>query len=116
MSPLQTGTLISGVILVATKAVGTLMEIAAGRELVPSNIGVLITIGATISWVGFFSALNCERLMRRIDQMETRLRSDIPGYGEMCADDARIDIAREHARTNGTPVLATQRGRFRTVD
>ncbi len=116
MSPLQTGTLVSGIIFAATKAACTLMELAAGRDLVPGNIGVLITIGTTVSWIGFFSALNCERVLRRVDQMEADLRRHIPGYGELCAEDARIDLAREHARINGAPPVSLQRGRLMPVD
>ncbi len=116
MSPLQIGTLIGGVLFTATRFVCTMMELAAGHELVPSNISALIAVGTTISWLGFFSALNCERVLNRFNEMEARLHTNIRGYGELCTEDGRIDAAREHARTNGSPVLAGQRARLSPVD
>ncbi len=116
MSPLQTGALISGVIFGATKAVCTLMELAAGHSLVPINVGALITIGTTVSWIGFFSALNCQRVMTRLDNMETRLHQDIPGYGDLRADDSRVDAAREYARIGTSPGVTRQRGYLAPVE
>lgn len=116
MSPLQTGTLISGVVFTATKTMCTVMELVAHRDLVPSNIGVLITMGCTISWIGFFSALNCERILTRLDQRDAALRKDIVGFGELCTEDGRLDAARDYARVAGGPAVMAQRGRLNLVD
>ncbi len=116
MSPLQVGTLISGIAFTATRFVCTMMELAAGRELVPSNISALIAVGTTISWLGFFSALNCERVLNRFNELEARLNKNIRGYGELCTEDGRIDAAREFARGNPSPVLAGQRGYLSSVE
>ncbi len=116
MSPLQVGTLISGVVFTATRFVCTVMELSAHRELVPANINALIAIGTTISWLGFFSALNCGKILNRFDELETGLRKDIRSYGELCTEDGRVDAAREYARSHPSPVLAGQRGYLSSVD
>jgi hypothetical protein len=108
MSPLQIGALVSGIVFGAAKVMVVLMELVAGEILVPVNVGVLITIGTTVSWIAFFSAYNCQRLIGHLDKIEARLHRDIPGYGQLCTEDGRVDAAREYARNLGAP---TQRNR-----
>lgn len=111
MSPLQVGALVSGIIFGAAKVTVAVMETVARTSLVPSNIGAIITIGTTVSWIAFFSAYNCQRLIDHLNKVEAGLRRNIPGYGQLCTEDGRLDAAREYARNHGTPTVTGQRSR-----
>ncbi len=120
MSPLQTTMLGSGLFFAATKLMTSILETVADEDIIGTNFAVMLTILCTISWAGYFAALCRDHVIAsndaRIDRLEATLLKQIPGYGELCTDDGRIDAAREYARTNGSPVLAGQRGRFNVVD
>ncbi len=120
MSPLQTTMLGSGLFFAATKIMTSVLETASGLDIVGTNVAVILTMLCTISWTGYFAALCRDYVVARndarIDRLEAQLLRQIPGYGELCTDDGRIDAAREYARTNGAPILTLQRGSRGPVD
>lgn len=120
MSPLQTGVLASGIAFGAANTACTLMELLAGRDLVPSNVEALITTGTIIIWIGLFSTINREHVMSRLNAMEQALRQQVSHYGAQCTEDGRLDAARdaarEHARNFGAATITTQRTRLMPVE
>ncbi len=120
MSPLQTTMLGCGLTFAAAKLMTSALETAAGVDILDTNVAVLLTIACIVSWCGYFAVLCRDQVIARndarIDRLEARLLQQIPSYGELCTEDGRLDAAREYARSNGTPILAGQRGRLSPVD
>jgi hypothetical protein len=115
MSPLQVGTLVTSILFTVIKVMTSALEIAAHKHLIDPNISELVTIGACVSWVGFFTAYCRDQALQRMQVMETRIKRVIDSYGEQCLEDGRLDAARAYARASTNPDEPTQR-RFSIVD
>lgn len=115
MSPLQTSTLASSILLTATKLMIVVLELAAHKSLVDVNIAALIGHVAVVSWVGFLVGYCRDYLMRRITLLEKRFSALVDAYGQGREEDGRLDAAREYARAMG-PTTNQPRSRFTVVD
>lgn len=117
MSPLQISTLIGAIFCTAAKIMTSSLETAAGVNIVPAKIAVLLTMCCTVTWGLFGATFTRDQVARRLDrrldehlsQIEMRLRRDIAGFGELCTEDGRRDAAREFARTMPTQKVRSDR-------
>lgn len=102
MSPLSLGSLIGAIIFTVTKLSLVIAETAAHRPVISISVGGCVTIGAIVSWTGFFAAYCRDTGLTMTKRHPSGLRDSVNAYIETVVDERFDQFSTELHLANRT--------------